>query len=492
MKRTATLLCVLLSVVSFAQTGIIQIVKTTPASLMWCSLCNMTNINNKLYFHAYDTTDGHELWWADAQNNPVRATNLMPLKEDGVVASTPIGKIGNNVYFIGRYQSGAIQKQAFFALQHGGIVIDSQLVIAHQMLTYNNELYIMGSSASGQHGLFHYDPNVGHVVPIHTSSSPMRSKGIVRSYNKIYYLMGSEFEQKLFEYDPATQTHSLMLDKTPSYGGITHIEHIVSLGGIVYLSAKKAQRGLELYRLVNPGAPIRIADLATGTTDEVQSELMNYNGAIYLQATDGSQTSLYSYNYYGKFNKLPNTSSTVNLPPQTSVRQHLGAYRKKIFYSRSRTNINNGEDVFAFNTVDSTVSKLAIPALGTHDYYRSFTAIQDALFFVVYDSVKGNGLVRYKDQDLSINTQQLPTSALYPNPTKGDATLELSLAQAQELSLQLTDVTGRIVYQIAAQEYEQGKHQVVMPTRSLAAGVYLYQVTNSNGELLSKGRLVKE
>ncbi|MEZ5017013.1 MAG: T9SS type A sorting domain-containing protein [Flavipsychrobacter sp.] len=84
------------------------------------------------------------------------------------------------------------------------------------------------------------------------------------------------------------------------------------------------------------------------------------------------------------------------------------------------------------------------------------------------------------------------TTTLYPNPTTGDAMLGLSLDKTQRIAIALTDATGRVVYQKEARQYNSGQHNITLPTSSLATGVYLYYITNSNGNVQSKGRLVKE
>ncbi len=89
----------------------------------------------------------------------------------------------------------------------------------------------------------------------------------------------------------------------------------------------------------------------------------------------------------------------------------------------------------------------------------------------------------------TVNLNKL-TTTLYPNPTNGDATLSLSLNEAQTLSIQLVDITGRIVYTKEAKEYSGGKHNITLQTSKLPKGNYVYRVIAGEGLLLKYGKLI--
>ncbi len=84
------------------------------------------------------------------------------------------------------------------------------------------------------------------------------------------------------------------------------------------------------------------------------------------------------------------------------------------------------------------------------------------------------------------------TVSLYPNPTTGNATLALQLDKAQALSLQVVDMTGRVTFNQAAKTYNKGTQQISLPTAAWHSGVYLYQISDDKGHILSTGKLLKQ
>ena len=82
-------------------------------------------------------------------------------------------------------------------------------------------------------------------------------------------------------------------------------------------------------------------------------------------------------------------------------------------------------------------------------------------------------------------------ATLYPNPTKDQTTLALTLEQPQDFRIQLLDVTGRVVYQETIEALGAGHHTFVLPTEALPVGVYHCQIlTKKTQQVLSlvKGR----
>lgn len=63
-----------------------------------------------------------------------------------------------------------------------------------------------------------------------------------------------------------------------------------------------------------------------------------------------------------------------------------------------------------------------------------------------------------------------------PNPAKSSATISFELPKQSQISLELIDVTGRTISSLANGSFAGGEHEVVIDTRSLPEGVYLYRL----------------
>jgi hypothetical protein len=60
----------------------------------------------------------------------------------------------------------------------------------------------------------------------------------------------------------------------------------------------------------------------------------------------------------------------------------------------------------------------------------------------------------------------------YPNPTRGQATVEYALPEAREVTLEVYDVLGRRVATLADGEKPAGRHEASLEARRLPSGVY--------------------
>jgi uncharacterized delta-60 repeat protein len=103
-------------------------------------------------------------------------------------------------------------------------------------------------------------------------------------------------------------------------------------------------------------------------------------------------------------------------------------------------------------------------------------------------------LVRYlTGLDLGvINLQQDNTYVVYPNPVKETAILTYELAKEEELSIYLSDMSGRIVQDIANHSRRTaGKHKELLQLHaSLPPGYYLLNISSHRGRY--SVRIVKE
>lgn len=68
-----------------------------------------------------------------------------------------------------------------------------------------------------------------------------------------------------------------------------------------------------------------------------------------------------------------------------------------------------------------------------------------------------------------------------PNPAGATATLSLDLPKASEVTVELYDLSGRIVRQLHQSEYPAGPQQVLLETSDLPTGLYLLHVKTAMG-----------
>lgn len=75
----------------------------------------------------------------------------------------------------------------------------------------------------------------------------------------------------------------------------------------------------------------------------------------------------------------------------------------------------------------------------------------------------------------------------YPNPFNPSTKINFELPQQQEVTIQLYDITGRMVGTLLDnQSMSSGSHTVSFDAAHLASGIYLYRLQTSNGQILTR------
>ncbi len=73
----------------------------------------------------------------------------------------------------------------------------------------------------------------------------------------------------------------------------------------------------------------------------------------------------------------------------------------------------------------------------------------------------------------------------YPNPFSRTTTVSFT-SKGGVVTLQLFDISGRLVKTVLQQDYSPGRHEVTMDRSGLAAGNYLYRLTNGSDQVTKK------
>jgi hypothetical protein len=82
------------------------------------------------------------------------------------------------------------------------------------------------------------------------------------------------------------------------------------------------------------------------------------------------------------------------------------------------------------------------------------------------------------DIDVSIATHEkdLALISLFPNPSNNEATVKIQLETSSKVAVNVYDITGALVMQVAAKELGKGEHSINLNTTSLANGEYFVTV----------------
>lgn len=94
------------------------------------------------------------------------------------------------------------------------------------------------------------------------------------------------------------------------------------------------------------------------------------------------------------------------------------------------------------------------------------------------------------DQSLSINDNKelnnLSVSQNVPNPFNGQTVVSYNLNEASNVSLQIMDVTGKVVSTINEENQTAGTHNITVDGSSLAAGTYFYTLATGTFQVTKR------
>ena len=85
------------------------------------------------------------------------------------------------------------------------------------------------------------------------------------------------------------------------------------------------------------------------------------------------------------------------------------------------------------------------------------------------------------DIDVSISTHEkdLAFISLFPNPSNNEATVKIQLETSSQVAVNVYDITGALVMQVAAKELAKGEHSINFNTTSLTNGEYFVTVAKN-------------
>ncbi|HLP13052.1 MAG TPA: T9SS type A sorting domain-containing protein [Flavobacteriales bacterium] len=146
----------------------------------------------------------------------------------------------------------------------------------------------------------------------------------------------------------------------------------------------------------------------------------------------------------------------------------------------------NGHD---FSEIHKTEGKAMSNVIT--DYHFLFKYPVVGLNYYRLRQVNTNGTYSFSNIVVLDNTEDLILlENLFPNPTNGDIQFDLTTNEDQDFSIDVYDISGKIVLQKKYSQ-EEGKKTVVLETSQLSRGVYTLQVCGQNTSFKSIQRIVR-
>lgn len=174
-------------------------------------------------------------------------------------------------------------------------------------------------------------------------------------------------------------------------------------------------------------------------------------------------------NFYGV-----NKNAVVNLFWQ--VEKSLNFTRFEIEYS------NNGTDFALAGKIDYNRN--------TDQYNFSQPQQNSAVTYYLLKMINSDGSFTYSSIITIRNTSDAGTMILFPNPAVTKTTIQISSSSSTVITtLNLFDITGKLIAHHSIQLHN-GINFIPVEVSNFSAGTYLVKLTDSNGTVLAKERLI--
>ena len=106
---------------------------------------------------------------------------------------------------------------------------------------------------------------------------------------------------------------------------------------------------------------------------------------------------------------------------------------------------------------------------------------------IISDTVAGfNYATGGSTEEVSSTANVLQTLEIYPNPCYNEMNLDFFVPAAQNVVIQLTDITGNIVAVVANDVYNAGAHYLSYNIANLRGGLYLISMHTDKGTVIKK------
>lgn len=490
MKKTLTLLGLILACNVYGQ-NTVQTINITPGRES-SNPSNLTVFKDRLYFYATDENYNQQIWSTDGVTAPTKT--IIIGKTTGnhrqVINSGAgcMAVLNNKLYFVGRDSQDTFRIYYTDGTTKSSISLNTANTHPYLFTVFKNQLYFAHFSSSTTHEVYRLNPTDNSITRVTGISVPsgvgfsemveLNGKLMISGYD------GNNFHYKLWEYNPVNNT-TIVVDSSFSGGwGSTPS----TLAKLVVENNRLYYRFSDFFRqYTGIGKPSTIARMDYTVQD---GDFMLNNGIIYYtgMASLTGNISLSWKNTLDDKNRQLSDINGSNIDGIVKFGKYLSSnvFITQGTYTYNNTNIwlLNGTNAPTnlSNTIDLTVS----PA--------ELVEFKGSLYFRTFDTTNGDELSKYTNTSLgttTINNAVLSAYA-YPNPANEYTTISFDVKSTQQLSIQVTDMQGRVVYQTPAATYTAQKHTVQVPMQSLPSGIYNFAINNGDAVLMASGKIVKE
>ncbi|MEZ5016989.1 MAG: T9SS type A sorting domain-containing protein [Flavipsychrobacter sp.] len=471
---------------------------------------NLYNYQDNLYFYADNSSGLKRLWKFDHSTNTPKEIHPGTVYGNGLAFADPSSICGLNgtIYFTAADIAHGLELWKYDGVSPPSMVADinpnpKDGAAPNNHTVYGERIYFGAKNINNpkkQWELYYYDlakDTVLHVYQTSKGYKPGQIRYITPYKNRLYFAAETDsLGRELFYYDPATDSIALVADIDTTNYYLSNPCNFTIVNGKFYFTATNPTYGRELYEYDGDNPPVRLTDINKGAGHSFPvniRHIISFNNDLYFAAQNkDTDIQLYKYSL-----TTAQTSLVHRINPTGSAHvSFLTLYRDSLYFAADDG--VHGIELWKYNGITNPVMVQDIRQGPLSSAPTEMIVIGKDMFFNATETATGWELYKFTDTSIAtpnsitpVLTQKL-SSNVYPNPTSGDSHIELTLTHAQQLSISVSNIEGRVVYQTPPTHYNKGKRSIYLPTKALPSGIYIYHIATESGLAISSGKIEKQ
>jgi len=479
-----------------------------------------TPFNGRLYFVAFDSTNGAELRSIDSGQSPRLEYDLAKGWETGLYGITIISmgaRHGNDfggtgiatkemavvkdgegkelaLYFYGL--NGTRGKYTLY--KYDGLSAPTPVITnlgadltanGAELVAIKDKVYFtIVSRTTFSSGLYEYNHNTGTYAKIFTDAS----ENLTAYKSKLWFSSGD----KLLEYDPVNrQVHQIT-----SFASLRRVSGAKVIGNLLYFAYDGAYTydGANVTKIGQDDICLCSASSSGKGADWGNIQFFgDYNGKVYYPCSKSPDCLLCAYDPVTKTTK----HIVANSPSNFAVAQN------KLFFRGY--DANSGYELWSYDGTKASMELDVFPGTSGGTEY-SLVSFKDDIYFAgsagwgngsAYD-FKGLELQKFVPKTSGSGSGGGGTTIagsadfngkviVHPNPADNTCIVNLNLATEQALEIHMFNYMGQQVYVSPVTKYSIGNNSITLPVHELVSGIYTITINDDKHQMVYNTRLVK-